>query len=328
MKKPTVGIVCGGFTSESEISKKSGQMVFKTLSREFWEVYLIVIRPEKWSVFDDENGEYLFSKGDFTFEKKGKKVSIDVVFNAVHGSPGEDGQLAALFQLLKIPHSSCDVYSAALTYNKRDCLAVLREYDIPMARSYFFDAKDVLNETLIINRVGLPCFVKANRAGSSFGVYKVKEKAALGKAINNALKEDTQLIIESALEGREVSVGALEWEGEIKVLPITEIVTENEFFDYAAKYEGKANEITPAQLPLEMEQAVCATIKKIYSKLGLKGITRSEFIFVFGIPHLLEINTVPGLTKKSIVPQQVEAAGISLSDFFDGLLKTALNIKE
>lgn len=327
MKKPAVGIVCGGFTTEWEISRKSGQTVFDTLSRDLWEVYLIVIRPEKWLVYDDQNNEYPFSIGDFTVEKSGKKIAIDVVFNAVHGSPGEDGQLAALFQLLKIPHTSCDSYSAGLTFNKRDCLAVLRDHNIPMATSYFFDAGDHIDEEAIIKAVGLPCFVKANRAGSSFGVFKVNEKEGLSTAIKGALEEDSQLIIESALEGREVSVGVTEWEGHIKVLPITEIISENDFFDYAAKYEGKAKEITPAKLLPEMEQAVCKTITEIYVKLGLKGITRSEFIFVDGVPHLLEVNTIPGLTEQSIIPQQLHAAGISLAAFFNHLIKTALKKK-
>lgn len=327
MKKPTVGIVCGGLSSESEISKKSGQTVFDQLSSSLWEVYMIVIGADEWLAFDSQKNKYQFSKGDFKIKNASKEITIDVVFNAVHGRPGEDGQLAALFQLLNLPHTGCSSYSAAITYNKRDCLAVLRAHDIPMARSYYLDATDTIDEEAIVQTVGLPCFVKANRGGSSFGVFKVEEKESLTTAIKAAFQEDAQLIIESALEGREVSVGVIDWEGAVKVLPITEIISENAFFDYAAKYEGKAQEITPAPIDSVTEMAVRTMAEKIYTTLGLAGFSRSEFILVEGVPHLLEVNTIPGLTKQSILPQQLQAAGISLEDFFNGLLNTALSKK-
>lgn len=327
MHQPRVGIVCGGFTSEAAISKKSGQTVFESLSRELWSVFLIVIQREYWVAIDDDNNEYPFSKGDFTLEKAGSKIQIDVVFNALHGAPGEDGQLAALLNLLHIPQTGCDHYSTALTWNKRDCLAVLRPQGIPMAVSYHLDQHTPVDEDSILKKVGLPCFVKANRAGSSFGVYKVTEREALSTAIHKAWEEDSQLIIESFLDGREVSVGAVFWKNSLEILPITEMITENEFFDYSAKYEGKAQEITPAVLESGMADAVSNLTDKIYRTLGLRGVIRCDFIFVGSVPHLLEVNTIPGLTHESIIPQQLRAAEITLTEFFDTLLLDALKNK-
>ena len=212
----------------------------------------------------------------------------------IHGDPGENGQLAGYFELLNLPHTSCSSAMAALTYDKRNCLVVTDSFGIPSAKRMIFNEGDSVELDEIINTVGLPCFVKANRAGSSFGVYKVSEKTELNSALEGALKEDNELLIEAALEGREITVGVLERKGKIEVLPITEIITENDFFDYEAKYEGKSQEITPAKLPLEWEKAAKKMAEKIYKTMGLRGITRTEFIFVDGVPHLLEINTIPG----------------------------------
>lgn len=216
---------------------------------------------------------------------------------------------------------------AELTYDKRNCLAVTDSFGIPSAKRMIFNEGDSVELDEIINTVGLPCFVKANRAGSSFGVYKVSEKTELNSALEGALKEDNELLIEAALEGREITVGVLERKGKIEVLPITEIISENDFFDYEAKYEGKSQEITPAKLPLEWEKAAKKMAEKIYKTMGLRGITRTEFIFVDGVPHLLEINTIPGMTLQSIIPQQAEAAGISMEDLLTDLIETSISKK-
>ncbi|MDC3354434.1 D-alanine--D-alanine ligase [Flavobacteriaceae bacterium] len=327
MSKKKVGVVCGGFSSEFEISIQSGKTVFSNLDRNLYEAYLITIRPENWTAIDENGTPYLVSKGNFSLVADGIDIKLDVIFNTLHGAPGENGQLAALWELLNIPFSSCDSYNAALTFNKRDCLSVLREWGVPTAKHYALNEGDSIDLIKIEKTVGLPCFVKANRAGSSFGVYKVTTKSDLEPSILKAFKEDSQLLIESALKGREVSVGVAEFNNKIAVLPITEIISENDFFDYAAKYEGKAQEITPAEIPEFWKSAVEKWSKIIYKKLGLKGVVRSEFIFVNEIPHLLEINTVPGMTANSIIPQQVRAMGIELSDFFSYLLQTTLNQK-
>ena len=324
MSKKKVGVVCGGFSSEFEISILSGKTVFLNLDRDLFEVYLITIRPDVWTAVDDYKTSFKVSKGDFSLISDNHNVKLDVIFNMIHGAPGENGQLSALWELLKIPFSSCDSYNAALTFNKRDCLSVLRSWDVPTAKHFALNHGDPIDLIKIQKVVGLPCFVKANRAGSSYGVYRVNTKSELERAIINAFREDHQLIIESALEGKEVSVGVAEFNNKITVLPITEVISENDFFDYAAKYEGKAQEITPAKIKESSKIEVEKWSRLIYKKLGLKGVVRSEFIFVDDIPHLLEINTVPGMTSKSIIPQQVSAMGIELSDFFSYLLQTAL----
>ena len=324
MQRKKVGIVSGGFTSEYNISILSGKTVFEELDRELWEVFLITINKSEWKAEDDQNNIYEVNKGDFTLQNNETLVKLDVIFNAVHGAPGENGQLAALWELLKIPFSSCDSYTAGLTYNKRDCLSVLRELKVPTAKYFSINEGTTINEDLILATVELPCFVKANRAGSSLGIYKVTTKKELIPSVEKAFEEDSQVIIESALEGREVSVGVAAFRGGIHVLPITEIITNNDFFDYAAKYEGKSQEITPAEIPNKWKELVEHWAKSIYISLDLKGVVRSEFIFVNGIPHLLEVNTVPGITKKSIIPKQVEAMGIKLSQFFSYLLLQTL----
>ena len=324
MQRKKVGIVSGGFTSEYNISILSGKTVFEELDRELWDVYLITITKSEWKAEDDQSNIYEVNKGDFTLQNNETLVNLDVIFNAVHGAPGENGQLAALWELLKIPFSSCDSYTAGLTYNKRDCLSVLRELKVPTAKYFSINKGTTINEDLILATVELPCFVKANRAGSSLGIYKVTTKKELKPSLEKAFEEDSQVIIESALKGREVSVGVASFQGGVHVLPITEIVTDNDFFDYAAKYEGKSKEITPAQIPNKWKELVEHWAKSIYVTLDLKGVVRSEFIFVNGIPHLLEVNTVPGITRKSIVPKQVEAMGIKLSQFFSYLLLETL----
>ena len=261
---------------------------------------------------------------DFTVNIGGSRLRFDCVFNAIHGTPGEDGRLQAYLDLLGIPQTACDYYQAALTFNKRDLLSVLKTYGIPCARSFHLNRGQAADEEAILEAVGLPCFVKANRAGSSFGVSLVKERAALPAAIEAAYAEDDQILIEAALQGIEVSVGVIRHRGEIRVLPITEIVSENAFFDYQAKYEGKSKEITPARIPEETAARIREMAGTIYRVLQLSGYSRSEFILVDGVPHLLEVNTTPGLTEASILPQQAEAAGIGLTELFGSAIREAL----
>tara|TARA_B100000767_G_scaffold274685_1_gene308500 strand:+ start:3957 stop:4970 length:1014 start_codon:yes stop_codon:yes gene_type:complete len=322
-----VGIAWGGFTSEHDISKKSGTTVFNVLKKSSHQVYKIHISKIEWYVTDDLENKYALNKSDFSFIKENQKLTFEIIINMIHGAPGENGQLAAMLELLQIPQSSCSSYTAALTYNKRDCLAIARSLNIPTAKFFNLDKGDTYSLEAIGKAVGFPCFVKANRAGSSFGIYKIYKKEDLNSAIEKAFEEDTQILIEAALEGREVSVGILKWKNKIKVLPITEIISENDFFDYEAKYEGKSQEITPAQIPEAWTKAVTVLSKEIYQKIGLEGITRSEFIFENDIPHLLEVNTIPGMTVESIVPQQLESDGISMLDFLEELIAEALRKK-
>jgi D-alanine-D-alanine ligase len=316
-----VAIIMGGYSSEYQISLKSGQVVYDTLDRNKYKPYRIHIFKSKWVYVDENNIEIPINKDDFSVVVNDKKIVFDVVFNAIHGAPGEDGQMQAYFKLIGLQQNSCDMYQAALTFNKRDCLSVLKAYGIQTANSFYVNKGDVIQTEKIIDAVGLPCFVKANRAGSSYGVSKVYKEEELDAAIQVAFKEDDEIIIEEFLDGVEVSVGVITYQGKTKVLPITEIVSENDFFDYEAKYEGKSQEITPARISEKDAKLVSDLAEKIYKTLNLKGFSRSEFIFKNGTPHLLEINTVPGLTKESILPQQAAKAGISLAELFEESLK-------
>jgi D-alanine-D-alanine ligase len=323
--KKNIAIIMGGYSSEYQISLKSGNVVYETLDATKYNAYRIHIYKEKWVYVDSHDAEFPVDKNDFSVIVNNSKITFDCVFNAIHGSPGEDGFMQAYLKLIHMPQTSCDMYQASLTFNKRDCLSVLKPYGIKTAESFFINLGDVINEKAIIDKVGLPCFVKANKAGSSFGVTKVHKKDELQNAIDVAFREDDEIIIESFLDGTEVSVGVITYKGETKVLPITEIVSENDFFDYEAKYLGKSQEITPARLSKEEETKVNTVAKKVYEVLKMKGFSRSEYIFKNGEPHLLELNTVPGLTLASILPQQAEAAGITLAELFDNAIESSLN---
>ncbi|WP_422373747.1 D-alanine--D-alanine ligase [Flagellimonas sp.] len=322
--KKNIAIIMGGYSSEHGISIKSGNVVYKYLDRDKYHPYRVVITREKWFYLDENNREFPMEKSDFSLNIDGNKIHFDCVFNAIHGTPGEDGLMQAYFELLGIRHTSCNHYEAALTFNKRDLLSTLKPYGVPCARSYFLNKGQDVDEDAIVEKVGLPCFVKANRAGSSYGVSKVYQKEELGNAIENAFKEDTQIIIESFLDGTEVSVGVITYENKVTVLPATEIISENDFFDFEAKYLGKSKEITPARISEKQESNVRQLAEFIYKTLGLKGYTRSEFIFIGDVPYLLEINTTPGLTEESLLPQQARTAGISLEDLFDSAIVEAL----
>ena len=327
MSKPIVGIACHGFSSEAQISMQSAQTVFETIAHHYAKVYYLKITEKRWTVIDRHGKEQVIPIGTFDFIDNGRKKRFSVVFNALHGSPGEDGKLAATLELAGIPHTSCNSYTAGLTFNKRDCIAIARRMGIPTAVSMILDQGETLDIVQLEKKLGYPCFVKANRAGSSFGVYKVMNAQELPAALQGAFKEDEEILIEAALEGREITVGVLEWNEKVQVLPITEIISENDFFDYEAKYKGKSQEITPANLPKAWEEAAKKMAKELYTTLGLKGITRTEFIFQDGIPHLLEVNTIPGMTLQSIIPQQAEAAGITLSELITGVINHSLTKK-
>lgn len=320
--KKNIAIVMGGYSSEVEISLKSGNVVYNNLNTEKYTPYCVHILKDKWVLVDDEK-EFPVNKADFSVEVNGTKITFDCVFNAIHGTPGEDGKLIAYFELLGILHTSAPSYQMALTFNKRDTLSVVRPYGIKTAKSYYLNEGESIDEDAIVNTVGLPCFVKANRAGSSFGITKVYKKEELQNALKVAFKEDNEVIIESFLDGTEVSVGVITYHSETKVLPITEIVSANDFFDYKAKYLGESEEITPARIDTDITNKVRTVAKKVYEILRMSGFSRSEYILVDGEPHLLELNTVPGLTNESILPQQAAHAGISLEELFGNAIEEA-----
>ena len=319
-----IAIIMGGYSSEYQISLKSGNVVYQFLDKTKYTGFQIHILPEKWVYVDDNSNEFPIDKNDFSITVNGNKITFDAVFNAIHGTPGEDGLMQAYFELLKIPQSSCDYYQAALTFNKRDMLSVLKPYGIKCATSYYLNKGEYIDTQEIVAKVGLPCFVKPNKSGSSFGISKVKTEAELPIAIEIAYKEDNEIIIESFLDGTEVSVGVINYKGKVTVLPITEIVSDNDFFDYEAKYLGKSQEITPARIAPEIAEKVNAVAKKAYEILKMSGFSRSEFILVDGEPFMLEMNTIPGLTTESLIPQQAKEAGITLEDLFTNAIELAL----
>ncbi len=314
----------GGYSSEYKISLISGNVVYQFLDKTKFNGFRIHIFKEKWVYVDENEAEFPIDKNDFSTTVNGTKITFDCVFNAIHGTPGEDGLMQAYFELIGMPQSSCDYYQSALTFNKRDMLSVLKPYGIKTATSYYLNKGDHIDTAEIVKAVGLPCFVKPNKSGSSFGISKVKTEAELPIAIEVAYQEDNEIIIESFLDGIEVSVGVINYQGKVIVLPITEIVSENDFFDYEAKYQGKSQEITPARISDEMTKRVSEVAKRAYEVLKMKGFSRSEFIFVDGEPYMLEMNTIPGLTTESLIPQQAKAAGISLEDLFSNAIELAL----
>lgn len=314
----------GGYSSEYDISIKSGNVVYRYLDPEKYDAYRVVIAKNSWYVLKEDGSRLPINRHDFTADDNGNTLRFDCVFNAIHGSPGEDGLMQAYLELLDIPQTSCGAYQAALSFNKRDLLKVLTAEGIPAARSVSINKGEIIDVEVILAKVGLPCFVKANRAGSSYGITKVYEAGKFIEALEHAFTEDHQVIVEAFLDGTEVSVGVITYDGKTLVLPVTEIVSQNDFFDFEAKYEGASEEITPARINKKQQARVTALAKRAYEFLEMSGYTRSEFIFQGDEPYLLEMNTTPGLTEESILPQQAQEAGISLASLFESAIVEAL----
>lgn len=321
MHKKHIAVAMGGYSSEYGISLLSGTVVCESLDSEFYNVYAVHVLTGGWNYVSKDGTKHTVNKADFSFSNGTETIIPDAIFNTVHGTPGEDGYLQAYWELLGIPQTSPGFYESALSFNKRDCLTVLKSFGIKCATSFYVNKRDEINAEAIVQKVGLPCFVKPNRAGSSFGISKVNDADGLLPAIEHAFSEDTEIIIESALIGVEVSVGAYKDNGEVKVLSPTEIVSENDYFDYEAKYQGKSDEVTPARISETETKKVQEETKRIYQLLNMKGVTRSDFIIQDGTPYFIEINTTPGLSKESIIPRQVREAGMTLQSFFGTLVE-------
>ncbi len=324
--KKKVAVVMGGYSSEFEISLKSGQTVLNSLPQEKYEVFPVVISRYSW-YYDNGSDRKEIDRSDFSLTLNGKRITFDVIFNAIHGHPGEDGVLPAYWEMLGIPHTSSDFDKMALTFNKMYTLAAVRAYGIPTARSVYLHKNDPVDVEKIVEKLGLPLFVKPNKAGSSYGISKVKREEELMQAVRHALEEDDNVLIEEFIEGREFSVGVIKLNGQAEVFPVTEIISENEFFDYEAKYLGKAKEITPAGIDHVTEKKIKETAQKVYEVLDLDGVSRAEYILRGGVPYFLEINMVPGLTEASILPQQIRAAGKTLSSVFDEIIENSIRKK-
>jgi D-alanine-D-alanine ligase len=325
-KMINTAVVMGGYSDESVISLKSGQLILSNLDQSKYNIFEVHILKNDWYCLYD-NQKYPINKADFSFTKDGKTTNFEVVINTVHGTPGEDGHLQAYWELIGLPYTGCNFYQSALTFNKRDTLSVLSKFDIPKAKSIYLRKGDAFNPAEIEAELGLPMFVKPNQSGSSLGVSMVSAMDDFQKALDFAFAEDDDILIESYLNGREVSVGVLNFNGKTTVLGITEILSQNAFFDYEAKYLGKSEEITPAKISPEIENKIKETAIKVYESLGMTGFSRSDFIIMNDIPHFIEINTNPGLSPQSIFPQQAACAQVKMSDLFDNEIKLALKRK-
>jgi D-alanine-D-alanine ligase len=313
-----IAIIEGGYSHEKIISLQSAETVLQNIDREKYNPIKVRIDEEGWYVFDGEEKTEI-NRNDFSFGD----IKFDFAFIVIHGTPGEDGKLQAYFDMLNIPYSTCSQLAATVTFNKFVCNQYLKSFGIKVADAVLIRKDEVFNNTEIVDKVGLPCFVKPNDGGSSFGITKVESEGQLNKAIQLALDHGTQAIIESFMDGREVTNGIYKNTDEIVVLPITEIITTNDFFDFDAKYKGESNEITPADLTDEIASKVKEETKKIYGILDLSGIARADYILQNDEPYLIEINAVPGLSKESLIPQMAAHEGISLKQLFNEVIEVA-----
>lgn len=323
--KYKIAIIAGGDSGEYDISIKSAGVVKKHLDISKFECFLIVIRGKDWFYQDDEKTTFRVNKEDFTVRLPGRLIIFDAVFVAIHGTPGEDGRIQGYFDLQGIPYTSCDHTTSALTFDKYFCNHIVTSFGVKISRSIVLNKSEKISEEDILSRVSLPLFVKPNCGGSSVGTSKVKTKEELLPAIQLALREDRRVLLEEHIPGRELSCGVIKYKGEIRSLPITEILTKKEFFDYEAKYEGMSEEVTPAVLTDETARKVSQTSLKLYKLLNCKGIVRFDYILNDKELFFLEVNTVPGLSELSIVPQQALKAGISLQELFSEAVMNALN---
>ena len=317
----TIAIVAGGDSPEFEISVKSANEVRKVLSSNYL-VYIIMIRGINW-YWEDQKGRYHnIDKNDFALVVDDNRIRFDAVFIAIHGTPGENGLLQGYFDMMKIPYTSCNAFCSALTFNKQACKLFLKEYKIPMADAIMIRKSDHPDLDKIVKQTGLPCFVKPNDSGSSVGVTKVKKREDLISAVEMAFRESDEIMIEAFMKGREVACGVVKTKSRTLVLPVTEIISKNEFFDYEAKYiSGKSEEVTPARMPVNITDKIQNLSLRVYDLLGCRGIVRVDFIVVGDMPYFLEINTIPGMTEESLIPKQAKAAGIKLETLYSMVIE-------
>jgi len=328
MSKKIIAIVAGGDSSEYIVSIRSGANVLKAINRDLFSPWMVMIKGEEWVVLDGDDRLANIDKADFSFTIAGKKHKFDYAYIIIHGTPGEDGILQGYFEMLKIPYSSCDVQSSALTFNKYFCNNYLRSFGIQMANSVRLIAGEKYSALQIVESLGLPLFVKPSAGGSSFGVTKVKDGADLVEAINKALDESPEVIIEQFIDGKEFTCGVVKIGERKLVFPVTEVIPKNEFFDYEAKYmPGMADEITPARISEDLTLKVQTLSSQIYDLCNCNGIVRVDYILQGEIFNFLEVNTVPGMTETSFIPQQIKAMGLDLCDLLTDIINSGLQIR-
>jgi len=326
--KPVIAFVTGGYSSEAAISYKSAVTIEKNVDTSKFDVYKIDITPSGW-FYENGGSRIEVDRKDFSLTLNGKKIKFDAVLIGIHGTPGEDGKLQGYFDLVGLPYTSCDAATSALTFNKRYTVAVAAFAGIQTARSMHIFKHTPVTPDVILQELQLPVFVKPNNGGSSIGMSKVNKPDELEEALTKAFKEDDQILIEEFISGREFTVGVFRTTKEIVVLPITEIMTKKDFFDYEAKYQGLSDEVTPAEINSEMQNKIETAARKVYEVFNCRGVIRIDFIYneAKNQPFILEINTVPGQTEASVVPQQVKIMGWSLKEFYSSLIEEALSRK-
>lgn len=320
----TIAIFAGGNSSEREISLSTAGQIFNFIDKKLFNAYIIDVKGFEWNLVEGSN-RYPVDKNTFSCTVGSKEIRFDFVWNAIHGKPGENGQVQGYFDMLQIPYSSCSLLTSALTFNKFMCKTYLQKYGIPMAQSVMVTAETAVDIDEIVGKLGLPLFVKPNTSGSSFGVSKVKKKEDLIDALNIAFAEDPEVVIESFIQGTEVSCGVFKSQKNTYLLPITEIVSANEYFDYEAKYHSKlTQEIMPARIPDEVAKKVHKYTSAIYDALYCKGIVRVDYIINGDTPYFLELNSIPGMSTESIVPKQIRTAGYNITDILTEVIEDAL----
>ncbi len=324
MNKPNLAVIAGGYSSEKIVSLKSLETLLKYIDDKKYNLYKVIIDELGWYLYLDES-KFEINKTDFSVNTHLGIIHFDFAFITIHGTPGEDGRLQAYLDLVKIPYSTPGYLASTITSNKFVCNSFLKQNGFTCAQALLIRKDQDYSSKSIVEKLGLPCFVKPSDGGSSFGVTKVFEEEKLKEAITLALDHGTEALIESFVKGIEVTCGVYTKDNQVHALPITEIVSENDFFDFEAKYQGKSQEITPARLTKEVTQKVQKATVNAYKILGLKGMSRIDFIIQNDVPYLIEVNTTPGLSEHSIIPQQVNHLGISLTDFFGWCIETSIN---
>jgi D-alanine-D-alanine ligase len=327
MTKKTIAFVTGGYSGEAVISYQSAITIENNIDKDKYNVYKIDIHPTGWW-FDNSGEKIAVDKNDFSITVQGQKITFEAVLIGIHGTPGEDGKLQGYFDMLKIPYTSCNAATSALTFNKRYTVAVAAFGGINVAKSLHLFKHSPVALSYILSQLKLPVFVKPNNGGSSIGMSRVAEANQLEDAIEKAFKEDEQVLIEEFIQGREFTIGVFKSQGKITTLPITEVISKKDFFDYEAKYtKGMSDEITPAQVNEAIAQKVRDNATKVYGLLDCRGVVRIDFIYneAVGEPYMLEVNTVPGQSEASIVPQQVKAMGWTMKDFYSALIDECFN---
>ena len=326
--KKNIAIVAGGYSSEYAVSLRSAQGLHSFINKERYNLYIALITREEWKMQLPDESWTPINKNDFSFMEHGEVKQVDFCYITIHGTPGEDGRLQGYFDMIGMPYSSCGMMVSALTFNKYICNQYLRQFGIKVADSIHLFRGEKITDEEVIARLGLPIFVKPNDGGSSFGVTKVKTKEAIQPAIEKAFGEGKEVVLERFIAGTEVTCGCYKVAHKEVVFPLTEVVTPNEFFDYDAKYNGQVDEITPARLSDELTKKVQQETSRIYDLLGAKGIIRIDYIITAdGTPMLLEINTTPGMTATSFIPQQVRAAGLEIESVMTDIIEDELNNK-